>query len=110
GILLVAAEPGALNPSAALGRLLAPSKEHTPGEQPYIFWKYQKVIQKYFKVEETTYYFLVSHTLHVLAQKFPFTKSILQRMLKPILRLERFVAIPGLVQFYLITAGVYKKK
>lgn len=110
GVLLVGSEPGLYNPFAWFGRTFTPSKEHTPGEMPFDYRKYEATLSKYFVPEEVNYHFLVSVGLVVLAAKLPFLEPLFQAALPTLLKLEHKLQHTPLRHLYWLTTGAYKLK
>ena len=110
GVLFAAAEPGLMNPFAALARRFAPSQSHTPGERPFRFSAFSRALGRRFEPLFENHYFLASMLMPFTARKFGSAKPLLGPLLDLTLRIERPLrALPGMRDLYWITCGVYRR-
>lgn len=110
GVLLVGMEPGLYNPFAALARTITPSQSHTPGERPFVFSRFNRVLQDAgFEELETHYYFLASMLLPFAARKVPALRPLCAKLLEPCLSVEDALQrIPGSTDLYWVVSGAYR--
>jgi len=111
GILFVSAEPGLLNPFAAFARRFSPTQSHTPGERPFVFSQFRKLVEGDFKTEKENHYFLVSMLAAAGARRMPALLPVFRVGLDASIAVERFLRrVPGISDLYWIMAGVYRRR
>lgn len=111
GVLFVASEPGLLNPLAAAARAWTPSREHTPGERPFIFSSYHAILKRHFEIVAARRYLLTSMLWPYLARRLPRSRGLWRGLLAANMRLERGLRAARLFDaFFWIVAGVYRRR
>ena len=111
GLLFVGAEPGLLNPPAALARKLAPSQSHTPGERPFIFSRFHRDMSRRFEMLETRYYFLTSMVWPFLARKQPWSRKLCGSLMTANLAVERALKAARIFDnLFWILVGAYRRR
>ncbi len=111
GRLFVGAEPGLLNPPAALARRLAPSQSHTPGERPFVFTRFHRDLSRRFEPLERRCYFLTSMIWPFLARKQPWSRRLCGGLMTANLAVERALqAVRIFDDLFWILAGVYRRR
>lgn len=111
GHLFIYAEPGLLNPFAAVARRLTPSRQHTPGERPFVFSNLRRLIEQRYSVEVEHHYFILAMLLPFLAKKLPATKPLAELLLAPTLQIEALARLlPGVRNLCWIGSGVYRAR
>ena len=110
GLIFIASEPGKYNPLAFTARHFMPSNDHTPGEEPYNYSEFEKVVEKKFKIIYKNYYFLFSMLLAFVPTKLPILKAFCLSLIKPIISIEKLVKkLPPSKHLYWLTVVVAKK-
>ena len=108
GVLFVAMEPGLYNPFAAFGRKFSPSQSHTPGERPFVFSQFSRLVRRDFDVLYERQHFLWSMLLPLVAKKAPRLTPVLQGTLGASLWLERALrSLPYATDLYWVMTGIY---
>jgi SAM-dependent methyltransferase len=109
GVLLVAMEPGLLNPFAALGRTLTPTQSHTPGEMPFVFSRFSRAARAHFQVVYERQHFVWSMLLPLLAKRVPALEPALRTGIGVSVALERQMRrLPLLRDLFWVMTGVYR--
>lgn len=111
GVLFVASEPGYYNPFAMFARKFAPTSEHTPGEKPFVFSQFNRILANHFHAICTHYFFLFSMIWPYLAKKFPALKGMFRVMLQANLFCEKIIVKLRIFNnLFWVIMGVYRKK
>jgi SAM-dependent methyltransferase len=109
GVLLVAMEPGLLNPFAALGRTLTPTQSHTPGEKPFVFSRFSKQARAHFQVVYERQHFVWSMLLPLVAKRLPALEPALRTGIDVSVALEaQLRRVPPLRDLFWVMTGVYR--
>ena len=112
GVLIIAWEPGLLNPIAFVGRNFFPTREHTPNERPMIFYMFKRILYSYgFKLLDERYFYLVKHILPIVGRLV--NNNLLRKILIKVLsiteRIEESKIFKPLREFMWIYTGLYQK-
>jgi SAM-dependent methyltransferase len=111
GILFIACEPGLLNPLAAAARAWMPSQSHTPGERPFVFSAFDRLLRARFASVEVKYYFLCSMIWPFLARRLPSARPLWRALLSANLLAEQGLRKLRIFNnLFWIMTGVYKSK
>lgn len=111
GHLFIVAEPGLLNPFAAAARYFIPSQQHTPGERPFVFSQFSKVLSANYVAENERYFFILAMLWPYAAQKLPAFKPLANTLLGWTLRAERqLFRLPRMYELAWVTTGVYRAR
>ncbi len=111
GILFIACEPGLLNPLAAAARAWMPSQIHTPGERPFVFTRFDRLLRARFEVLEVKYYFLSSMIWPFLARRLPRARPFWHALLTVNLFAEQGMRkLRVFNNLFWVMTGVYRTK
>jgi SAM-dependent methyltransferase len=109
GSVLIAAEPGLLNPVAMMGRRFFPTDVHTRGERPFIPRQFESAIcKKGYRKVACKRFFLLVLVAPVIARWAPLLRPIAVKLTRVLVRFEdglfrRFPPLSNLCWIFLCT-------